>query len=127
MPPGKPLPAEEIAAIRAWINAGAHWDNPSSNSTEPNWWAFKKVVRPAIPVVPNANNPIDAFILSKLSQQDGSGFLPAMYQGTGLRTEGSTDSQREAAGGDRFESAAQNAGPAPYLQLSVFATQGGRF
>src|ERR1700694_4424895 len=69
MPPGKPLPAEEIASIRAWIDAGAHWENASSNSTEPNWWAFKKVVRPAIPVVPNATNPIDAFILNKLQQK----------------------------------------------------------
>src|SRR3984893_6169829 len=69
MPPGKPLPAEEIASIRAWIDAGAHWENASGNSTEPNWWAFKKVVLPAIPVVPNATNPIDAFILNKLQQK----------------------------------------------------------
>src|ERR1700676_1884798 len=69
MPPGKPLPADEIASIRAWINAGVHWDNPAGNSTEPNWWAFKKVVRPAVPVVQDAKNPIDAFILNKLQQK----------------------------------------------------------
>ncbi len=69
MPPGKPLPAEEIAAIRAWIDAGAHWDNPSGNSAEPNWWAFKKVVRPAIPTIQNAKNPIDAFVLNKLQEK----------------------------------------------------------
>jgi hypothetical protein len=69
MPPGKPLPADEIAAIRAWIDGGAHWDTAPGNSTEPNWWAFKKVVRPAVPVVQDAKNPIDAFILSKLQQK----------------------------------------------------------
>ena len=74
MPPGKPLPADEIASIRGWINDGAHWDNATGNSQEPNWWAFKKVVRPPIPVANGATNPVDAFILSKLREK---GLTPA--------------------------------------------------
>jgi len=31
MPPGKPLPAAEIA-IRAWIDGGASWDNAAAVS-----------------------------------------------------------------------------------------------
>src|SRR5260221_8859975 len=30
MPPGKPLPAAEIEAIRAWIDSGARWDNATA-------------------------------------------------------------------------------------------------
>src|SRR3989442_13624005 len=50
MPPGKPLSAEEIAIIRAWIDEGAPWDSAAAG--DPGWWSFRKVVRPAVP----ANN-----------------------------------------------------------------------
>src|SRR6266576_4434615 len=53
MPPGKPLPAEEIEAIRAWIEAGAKWERTAA--AEPEWWSFRKVVRPPVP--PGAGNP----------------------------------------------------------------------
>src|SRR5258705_12737920 len=32
MPPGKPLPAEEVEVIRVWINSGAVWEGPAIGS-----------------------------------------------------------------------------------------------
>lgn len=61
MPPtGGGLPANEIAVIKDWIDAGAVWSNTSSVGSN-QWWAFKKAVRPA-----GAANSIDAFIDQKL-------------------------------------------------------------
>ena len=78
MPPGAPLPAGEIAAIRAWIDEGAAW--PDSAAPAPEWWAFKKVVRPAVPQVASAEwskNPIDAFIFRTLEQKNLHPVAPA--------------------------------------------------
>jgi hypothetical protein len=63
MPPGGPLPADEIALLRAWIDAGASW--PKTGVGEPEWWSFRKVVRPPAP----AGNPIDGFILRALAEK----------------------------------------------------------
>ena len=61
MPPeGKPLSAEQIAALRAWIAAGAEWKQH---------WSFEPVAQPPIPQPKNAawvRNPIDAFVLQQL-------------------------------------------------------------
>jgi hypothetical protein len=49
----------------AWIDA----NEPTWSATLRNHWAWKSPVRPAVPVVKNADwvrNPIDAFILAKL-------------------------------------------------------------
>jgi hypothetical protein len=74
MPPGNAsLSSSEVAAIRDWINAGAHWTSTSRAPAASSWWSFQKPVRPAAPAVRNASwvrNPIDAFILAKL-EQDG--------------------------------------------------------
>ena len=73
---GSPLPAEEIARIQAWIDAGA----PGAVDTEPpdkRHWAYRKPVRPEPPVVANANwirNPIDRFVLARLERE---GLAPA--------------------------------------------------
>jgi mono/diheme cytochrome c family protein len=54
MPPeGKPLSADEIAAVTAWIASGADW---------PAHWAFRPPVRPAVPTAAAGTNPIDAFV-----------------------------------------------------------------
>ncbi len=68
MPPGKPLPAAEIA-IRAWIDGGASWDNAAAG--EPAWWSFRKVMRLPVPAVAGGStiNPVDAFILSQLQRK----------------------------------------------------------
>ena len=63
MPPGGPLPADEIAVLRAWVDAGAPW--PKTGTGEPEWWSFQKVVRPPAP----GGNPIDGFILRGLAER----------------------------------------------------------
>ena len=73
MPPGKSgLSAEELASIRAWIDAGAPWDN-GGDKVESAWWSFRSPTRPAIPKTARRHvwirNPIDAFILAKLEDK----------------------------------------------------------
>ncbi|MDE3166803.1 MAG: PSD1 domain-containing protein [Acidobacteriota bacterium] len=59
----KPLGAEEIAILRAWIEQGAKWQTH---------WAFVPPRRPDLPPVRNAawpRNPIDNFILARLERE----------------------------------------------------------
>ena len=71
MPPAgfnKTLTPEQIEAITQWIGEGAKWEEH---------WAFTTPVRPTPPDVKNRNwvqNPIDAFILSRLEKE---GLQPA--------------------------------------------------
>ncbi|HEU0090736.1 MAG TPA: PSD1 and planctomycete cytochrome C domain-containing protein [Vicinamibacteria bacterium] len=73
---GSPLPAEEIARIQTWIDAGA----PGAVDAEPpdqRHWAYRKPVRPEPPAVANAawiRNPIDRFVLARLERE---GLTPA--------------------------------------------------
>ncbi|QDT29709.1 Planctomycete cytochrome C [Gimesia panareensis] len=66
MPPvdsGKKLSKADIEKIRQWIAAGAPWASH---------WAFQTPVKPAVPQVRQQSlvqNPIDAFVLEKLEQQ----------------------------------------------------------
>jgi hypothetical protein len=72
MPPeGKPLSDEQVAALRAWIESGAKWQDH---------WAFEPVTRPAPPEVSNAawaRNPIDRFVLDKLTSRGLEPATPA--------------------------------------------------
>ena len=65
MPPeGKPLTAAQVDLIRQWVAQGAKWEEH---------WAFQPVSRPTIPEVKHRDwvrNPIDAFILHRLEQND---------------------------------------------------------
>ena len=65
MPPeGKPLTPHEVDALKQWIAAGAKWEKH---------WAFVPPQRQAPPEVKNADwsqNPIDAFVLTRLQQAD---------------------------------------------------------
>ncbi len=67
MPPkGERLTADQIRALRAWIDHGASWPEEKSH------WAFTKPVRPGLPAVRNASwprNEIDAFILARLEKE----------------------------------------------------------
>jgi mono/diheme cytochrome c family protein len=62
---GEPLSADEISAIRRWIEQGAEW---------PQHWAYRPLVRPQLPdsaklaSVDWAQTPIDLFILQRLEQ-----------------------------------------------------------
>ncbi len=70
MPPTGKLEAAEIAALESWIDAGAEWSEEAAAAAPPSdWWAFQKPVKPQVPVVAGARNPIDAFIAHKLAEQ----------------------------------------------------------
>ena len=98
---GDPLPEDEIALIREWIQMGAPWpEDPTDQDAEKarqerlaalkkfedrrvitdedrKWWSFEKAVRPEVPAVKNkvqVRNPIDAFVLSGL---EAKGLEPA--------------------------------------------------
>jgi hypothetical protein len=80
MPLGRPpLTADQIAALRHWIDSGAEWpagaDASSAVAVEKHW-AYRLPVRPAVPKVNGpAINPIDNFILARLAK-DGLTFSP---------------------------------------------------
>ncbi len=69
MPPeGKPLTAEQIALLKAWIEQGAKAPKDEQPEADPaKHWAFQPVVRPEIPKLKNqiSNNPIDAFLAAE--------------------------------------------------------------
>src|SRR6202008_4511000 len=73
---GPALPAEEIARVQAWIDAGA----PGAVDVEPGderHWAYVKPGPPEPPAVANAawiRNPIDRFVLARLRRE---GLAPA--------------------------------------------------
>ncbi len=83
MPPKAPLPPDAVAAIEHWIASGAPWPGAEDAlaaaearmreevATAEKFWAFRPVVRPEIPDASKAewiSNPIDAFILARLSE-----------------------------------------------------------
>ena len=72
MPPAGPrLTAQEVGVLRAWIDQGADWpaaaDTPRQNPLD--WWSFRPLSRPAVPAVPGAWNPVDAFVRAKLREK----------------------------------------------------------
>ncbi|MBM3801686.1 MAG: DUF1553 domain-containing protein [Acidimicrobiia bacterium] len=97
---GEPMPEDELALIKQWIEGGAEWPlDPSEEEAqkarfakvkdlqkleerpvsdkELAWWSFVRPVTPAVPVVKNAarvKNPIDAFVLAAL---EAKGLQPA--------------------------------------------------
>ncbi len=82
MPPkGKRLSAEQIALFEEWVRMGApdprtgkHAGPPLSDPAQVrNHWAFQPVKDPVVPKIANRQspiaNPIDAFVLTKLSEK----------------------------------------------------------
>ena len=111
MAPVPSLTAEEIAAVKTWIDAGAPMADESksaaaggaagSNSllvygsyqerkitdADREWWSFKKPVRAAVPRVSDARwskNPIDGFVKAKLEEKNLSP-APAADRNTLIR------------------------------------------
>ncbi len=85
MPPSGKMKAEDIAAIRSWIDSGAYWpeEKPTQSSAPKSkdyvitqehrsFWSFQPVKRPTIPST--AKNPIDTFLLARL---EAEGLKPA--------------------------------------------------
>jgi mono/diheme cytochrome c family protein len=74
MPPKGKLAPEKIAALEAWVKAGAPWPDdrlvrPTAADAWKRHWAFQPVRKPAVPEVKDpawARLPIDRFILSGL-------------------------------------------------------------
>jgi mono/diheme cytochrome c family protein len=95
MPPSGKLPKEKIALLTKWVEIGLpmpageaapvveHKGPPQVTDETKNHWSFRKVVRPAVPAVKQADwvaNPIDAFILAKLEANGLSPNPPAPPQ-----------------------------------------------
>ena len=74
MPPGHegaPLTAEEIAALKAWIEAGAPAPADDAPEADPReHWAFRAPVRPDVPkTTTDLRHPIDAFLAAKRAER----------------------------------------------------------
>lgn len=90
MPPSGKLPADQIAILTKWVAMGAPWSKetedfgfqgehevehgpPQVNEENRKFWSYQPVVRSATPAVNDAawiRNPIDAFVLSKLEENE---------------------------------------------------------
>jgi len=90
MPPGdKNLSDSDIDTIRRWIASGAETARPEPETIsngdyfseeERNYWAFRPVVRPAIPRVRHNEQvftPVDAFLLHRLEASQQTMSAPA--------------------------------------------------
>jgi hypothetical protein len=80
MPPGRPLKAEEIAAFRGWVEAGAAYETEPllARRAGPDWWSLRPIQRVPVPPVKDAKwvrTPVDAFILHRL-ERDGLEHAP---------------------------------------------------
>ena len=84
MPPGKPLFAEQLQILKAWIADGAPWSAATPAETDAaallakledrpittkdrDWWAFRPLSRPVVPA--GNSNPIDAFLAAKWKEK----------------------------------------------------------
>ena len=79
MPPKNPLKPEQVEAFKAWIAAGAPYeDEPlTPRRAGPDWWSLRPIQHPAVPMVGNmgwVRSPLDAFIRANL---DAKGLSPA--------------------------------------------------
>jgi Protein of unknown function (DUF1553)/Protein of unknown function (DUF1549)/Planctomycete cytochrome C len=69
MPPDKPLPAQQVSDLTAWIKAGAPWPKQSPRFRADLHWSFqpiRAVFAPPVQNVPWVKTRIDRFILARL-------------------------------------------------------------
>jgi hypothetical protein len=88
MPPKGALPSAEVKALEAWVKMGAPDPREAVADAKhatprvidiaegSKHWAFRPIAKPKLPAV-KAENPIDAFILEKLSEKGLSLAAPA--------------------------------------------------
>jgi hypothetical protein len=72
----KPLSDDEIATLRAWIDAGAPAPDEPLPPDPRDHWSFKKPVRPELPTVTNAawsGHPVDRFLAA---EHEARGLMP---------------------------------------------------
>ncbi len=79
---GDALKPEQIALLRAWIAQGAKSPSDEKPEGDPReHWAFKPIVRPAVPNIRNSKlairNPVDAFINAALAREKLTPLPPA--------------------------------------------------
>jgi mono/diheme cytochrome c family protein len=93
MPMGSKLKDDEIAALDAWIRAGAKWPKTAATQTaqksgddyvihpeQRKFWSFQPLKNPEPPAVKNvkwANTAIDKFILARLEKEGIAPVKPA--------------------------------------------------
>jgi hypothetical protein len=91
MPPQGKLSDGQIADLRTWVNAGAHWAESASTpapqpkdylftSEQRRFWAFQPVLKPALPNVTHSGwvrTPIDRFILARMEAKGLDPISPA--------------------------------------------------
>ena len=81
MPPKGQLPPEQIDILTRWVKDGLPWSDeaiaaaakahgpPQVDAKARNFWSFRPLASPAIPIVKDKSwvrNPVDAFVLAKL-------------------------------------------------------------
>jgi cytochrome c553 len=78
MPPDRRLPDAVVADLATWVRQGAPWPRTSARPTVPSeqHWAFRPVRHVTPPTDPTgwARNPVDAFVLARLTEH---GLRPA--------------------------------------------------
>ena len=90
MPPKKPAPKEAVEFLTKWIDTGAAYDSPLTETAVPGgkkpltvtakdkeYWAYKPLGKTPVPAVKNPawpRNPIDQFLLAKM---EAAGVDPA--------------------------------------------------
>ncbi len=62
-----PLNDEQLAKLKAWIDQGAVWPDALAGSSQPAHWALLPIVEPQPPAT--NTNPVDAFVIAKLQEQ----------------------------------------------------------
>ena len=89
MPPKKPLSAIDKKLLKDWVEAGAKWGTDpidpfrftTANRAGFDWWALQPIKQSEVPKIQNPKskieNPIDSFVLSKLSDKGLSPSPPA--------------------------------------------------
>jgi len=79
MPPkGKRLGPEQITVLRRWIDAGAEWpENRNALQARSTHWSLQPLRTPTVPPVAGVANPIDAFVIEKLSARQMTLAVPA--------------------------------------------------
>ena len=100
MPPKGKLSKTQIDTLTKWVTRGLAWSEkaaaaaakahgpPIVDDEARSFWAFRPVVRPAVPEISNLkfqiSNPIDAFVVAKLAANDARP-APAAAKETLLR------------------------------------------
>ena len=83
MPPGKTLPADQLAVVKEWIAAGANFTELKDDAAavlskleerpvtaeEKSFWAFRPVIRSELPKN-KQTNPIDAFLIAAIREKN---------------------------------------------------------